>query len=413
MTLQVQEVELCKLKVQYVASSEKVKAARTKAVERIKKEKVPVKGYVPGKAPNHIIEHVMKPTIDNLAAKDLVSDAYNDLLFEHKLKTMFYPSVQSQSFEGGKFHCEMMVWKKPDVVLNEYKGFSIPKPATDAPSDLAAKMLQDLRTRHAEPRPYLEDDFVQSGDKLTLDIKVECEGQVISELTKEGTVYTVGQFSDLDENLIGMKPDETKTFKILMKEDSPIESVRGKTLDFTVTFFMGMKSELPALNDDLAAKFGFASFEQLEKHANAAATSQVQSKQRNLLNQQVLSRLIDSNPMEVPSWLVELEAQNSAKSRGIEWNELSQDVRSKVFTEAEKAVKLSLILDAVREAEPDTSFSERELLNGLRMKVSGTGGNPDEFISNAAKDGSLFGIIANMKDTATLDWIIKNSTIVD
>ena len=92
---------------------------------------------------------------------------------------------------------------------------------------------------------------------------------------------------------------------------------------------------------------------------------------------------------------------------------MSREVQSKVFTEAEKAVKLSLILDAVREAEPDTSFSERELLNGLRMKVSGTGGNPDEFISSAAKDGSLFGIIANMKDSATLDWIIKNSTIVD
>ena len=39
MTLQVQEVELCKLKVQYAAPPEKVKAARSRAVERIKKEK--------------------------------------------------------------------------------------------------------------------------------------------------------------------------------------------------------------------------------------------------------------------------------------------------------------------------------------------------------------------------------------
>lgn len=413
MTLQVQEVELCKLNVQYAAPKEKVKAARAKVVDRIKKEKVPVKGFRPGTAPDHVIELTMKSTIDSLAAKDLVAEAYNDLLFEHKIKTMFYPSVQNQSFEKDTFHCEMTVWKKPEVELVEYKGFSVPKPSTESAADLAAKMIQNLRERYSESRPYNDGDFVQKGDKVTLDIKVECDGQPVAELTQEGSVYSVGQFSDLDDNLMGMVPDETRSFKISMKEDSPVESVRGKVVDFTVTLYMGMKNELPSLSDELAQKVGFSTMDQLHSHAHTSAETQLQSKEKNMLNQQVLSRLAASNKVEVPAWLVEMEAQNAAKGRGVEWKDIPVEVRKKIFTEAEQAVKLSLILDAIREAEPDTSFSERELLNSLRMKVSGVGQNPDEFISNATKDGSIFGIIANMKDSATLDWVIKNSTIVD
>jgi len=413
MTLQVQEVELCKLNVQYVAAPDKVKAARNKAIDRIKREKVPVKGYRPGTAPSHVIELAMKSTVDSLAAKDLVSEAYNDLLFEHKIKTMFYPSVQTQSFDKGTFHCEMTVWKRPEVELGEYKNFNIPKPATDNPQGLAAKMVQNLREKHSESRPYNDGDFVQKGDRITVDIKAECEGQVVPELTQEGTVYTVGQFADLDENLTGMVPDETKTFKVSMKEDSPIESVRGKVVDFTVTLFMGMKNELPPLNDELAQKFGFSTLSQLQTHAQTAAEGQVKNKEKSLLNQQVLLKLLETNKVDVPRWLVELEAQNSVKTRGVEWKDVPKEMHERLFTESERAVKLSLILDAIRESEPDTSFSERELLDNLRMQVSGTGGNPDEFLSKASKDGSIFAIIANMKDSATLDWVIKNSTIVD
>ena len=121
MTLQVQETDLCKLSVHYVADVDKVKSARSKVIDRIKKEKVPVKGFRPGAAPTQAIELSMKPTIDSLAAKDLVAEAYNDLLFEHKIKTMFYPQVVSQSFDQGSFYCEMNVWKKPSVELKEYK----------------------------------------------------------------------------------------------------------------------------------------------------------------------------------------------------------------------------------------------------------------------------------------------------
>lgn len=413
MTLQVQEVELCKLSVQYTAPKEKVKAARTKAVERIRKEKVPVKGYRPGMAPAHIIEHSMKSTVDSLASKDLVSEAYNDLLFQHKIKTLFYPKVDFQSFENGTFTCDMTVWKKPDVELKEYKNFSIPRPATESIQDFSAKLIQDLRVKHGDTRPYGEGDFVQNGDKITLDIKAESEGVVVTELTQEGMLYQVGQFKDLDENLLGMVPDETKHFKIVMNDNTPIKSIQNKTVDFTVTLHMGMRNELASLDDEFAKKLGMNSFQQLETYVTSVATNQIKNKEKTLLNNQLFSRLLENNPIQVPSWLIEMEADNSAKARGVEFSSLDHNIRQKVLVEAEKAVKLSLILDSIRENEPETSFSERELLDLLKMKVSESGNNPIEFIKQATQDGSIFGIIANMKDSATVDWLIKNCTIVD
>lgn len=413
MTLQVQEVELCKLNVQYVAPTDKVRAARDKAIDRIKKEKVPVKGFKPGTAPAKAIEFAMKSTVDSLAAKDLVSEAYNDLLFEHKIKTMFYPKVQHQSFDKGQFLCEMTVWKKPDVELKQYKEFTIPRPATESHSDVSAKMLENIRNQNGDARPYGDGDFVQKGDKITMDIKAECDGQAVTELTKEGLVYSVGQFADLDENLLGMVPDEKRQFKIQMKSNSPVESVRDKVVDFSVTLYMGMRTEPAALDDELAKKVGFSSFEQLEKQVNSIAMNQVKSKQTNDLNQQVLSRLVDANPVSVPPWLTEMEAQNIARNRGADLKSLPKETLNMVLADAERSVKLSLILDSIRDTEPDMMFSERELLNSLRMKAAETGDNPDDFIAKISKDGSIFGIVANMKDAATIDWVIKHSTIVD
>lgn len=411
MSIQVQEVEPCKLNIQYMADKTVVQSAQNKVIDQIKQQKVPVPGFRPGLAPNYAIKLRLKPQVDNLTVKELVSEAYNDFLFENKVKVMFQPQVNHHALTDDSFQCEMTVYKRPDVVLEQYKGFNIPKPASDKIEDLSAKILQDLRVQHGDPRPYDDGDFVQAGDKVTMDVVAEYNGEKISELTVEGLVYTVGQFHEMDENILGMSPGETKSFQVSMKDDAPVESIRGKLVDFTVNLHMGMRTEPAALDDTLAAKLGFPTFAELEQAVQGSASNQMKQREKQMLNDQVFSRLLEHSKVFVPQWLTDMEAQNLMRNRGVNFEQLPKSQKDLIRVDAEKAVKLSLILDAVRDSEPEAYFSETEMINSIRNQVESTGGNPDDFIKKSLEDGSLFGIIANMRDAATIDWILKNSTL--
>jgi len=48
----------------------------------------------------------------------------------------------------------------------------------------------------------------------------------------------------------------------------------------------------------------------------------------------------------------------------------------------------------------------------MRMNIQNSGGNPDEVLSSAQKDGTLIGLIARLKDEGTIQWLIEQSTIV-
>ena len=52
-------------------------------------------------------------------------------------------------------------------------------------------------------------------------------------------------------------------------------------------------------------------------------------------------------------------------------------------------------------------------MNTMRMNIENSGGNPDEVLSSAQKDGTLIGLVAKLKDEATIQWLVTQSTIID
>jgi hypothetical protein len=72
-----------------------------------------------------------------------------------------------------------------------------------------------------------------------------------------------------------------------------------------------------------------------------------------------------------------------------------------------------LILDSVRDTEPESVYSDEELLNGLRNNLKEQGNDPDEILKKAEKNGMLFGILAKLKDDVTLQWILEHSKVME
>ena len=171
MTVQCEEVDYCKVKVKYVADPSLVEEKKNEAVRLLKKSNVQLPGFRMGQATDLAIRVHMKKQIDQMVTRELVSDAFTETLFETKMKPIGYPDVHSTRLDGRHFECEMTFAKKPEFELQQYTGFEIPKPHLEmTAAEGAEKLLQELRTVHGDVVTYGADDFVQEGDKITMDI---------------------------------------------------------------------------------------------------------------------------------------------------------------------------------------------------------------------------------------------------
>jgi trigger factor len=436
MTIECDEFEYCKVRVDYTADSDLVFEKRDEVLENLKSTNPKVSGFRQkarktktskkrtaggGKFKNSsayefALKKQYKKYIEEQVQKELVAEAYDETLFETKMKPVGYPQINGTRLSNDAFECEMVFLKKPDFELGEYKGFDVPEPHQEETAEVrAGKMLQSLREQHGDVSLYGADDFLQPGDSVTMDVKTTYEGEEIESLTQAGMAYTVGQntFAEFDNNIYGMKPGEERSFDILFPDEDTInEDIRNKRVSFVVILHAGTKHMPAPLDDSLAEKLGFKTFEELQNQALSTSSAQLEKIRRQMITQQVLNRILEAHDFKVPQWLVTMEAQDAARTLGADWNKLSDDDIINLNKQSVKKVKLSMILDSIRDEEPDAVFSEEEILGKMRANISMNGGNPSEVLSSAAKDGTLVGLVAKLKDEATIQWLIEQNNII-
>lgn len=413
MTIQCVESEFCKVDVHYVADPKVVEQKRQEAVEQLRQSAIP--GFRPGKAPDWAIKAKMKDKIEAWMKRELVASAYDEILFETKMKPIGYPKVNQAELHEKNFSCNLTVLKKPEFELKQYKDFEIPRPHQEkSVSDASEEMLQALREQYGDVSAYGENDFVELKDQVTLDYKGSVEGETLTEFSKEGVMYTVGQsiFPEFDDNILGMKAGETRSFDVVFGENA-FEELKGKKATFEVTVHMGLKRTPAALDDDFASKVGFKSFDELRKAVEGTVSAKLNIQQKKKIEQQVISRVLKEHDFQVPSWLAQMEAQQLAAQYGANWAQLTREQKEMLATQARDNVKLSLIFDSIRENEPESIFSDSELLAAIKRKVEEEGQDPEKFLVEAQRDGRLLGMVTGLRNQAMLDWLVQQSKLVD
>lgn len=411
-TIHLDEKESCKVNVKYFADPEKVLAKRKEVTNELFEEtsKIAVPGYRKGRAPLEVVKVRYKKQIEEALVKEMVSQAHNDVLFETKMKTLFYPQLINSALHDSQFHCEMLFIKRPVFELKEYKGLSIPKPhLPKTHAELAEQMMQDLRIKYGDVAPYGENDFVQMNDKITMDVKCTAENKIVPDLTKEGVFYTVGQgfYPEFDDSILGMSPGEERSFDVLW------DTQTKERATFVVRLHMGVKSMPAPLDDSFAQKLGIESFEKLRTEVTGVAGKKIQEFELKTIQEQINIRLMSIHEFEIPEWLVNLDAQQLAIQHGLDWAKVDEQSRKMLLDKAKDRVKLTLIMDAIREAEPETQFNNTELMNVIRKRVAEQGQDPNKFLVEAQRSGQLFGIVAALQQEATLGWLVKQVNLVE
>jgi trigger factor len=419
MDIEIKEVEHCKLSVHYVADAGEILNKRGEILKAFKK--APVPGFRKGKASLDAIKMHYRDQIEESVKRSLAEDAYHNTLFEKKLRPHGAPKFNSLLMVDGKFMCDFDLAVKPGFELATYRDFELPKPhETITAVELTEKMMQELRVRFGTSVPYEENDFIQKGDNVIVDYVGTIDGQKIDNLSADGEMLTVGhsQLTIFDDNLLGMTIGETREFDLVVPADG-LPSLVGKTIHFTVSLSMGAKNEPAPLNDELAAKVGKKDFAELKEFVAKSAAAKLSIAGKTQITNAISRVLVANHSFDVPNWLTLSEAKYLAHQSKMDWDTLVDIDRQKFMEMAESNVKLSLILDRIRDMEPEAQMSEQEVFEIIKQNIaqsqaqSQTKSNPDEIIQEMNRTGYLQILFSRIKDEYTLDFITKTIRFIE
>jgi len=387
------------------------------AQELARRARVP--GFRPGKAPIGVVKTRFRDEIVSEMMQHLMPKYFGDAIDERKLEIVQAPHFESVDYNSGKplrFRAVFEVY--PKLNITNYEGIPVQEVSTKIDDKEVEASLKKLQEDMAELAPVEEGRPVQEGDFAEISYTGTIENSDEPPISGEKAVAEIGgrtTVKEVNENLIGAKVDEERTFKVTYRPDYPTAKLAGKTVEYKVRI-EGLKTkEIPEINDEFALRFGEYKTldelktklrEDLEKHKREQAQEQMREK--------LLEWLEDNNEFELPQSLIERQLQTRVQRlvrdlsrQGINPQRLDVDwgkIREDQQQQAMRDVKGSLILEHVAEKE-NITVSDEEIEVEME-KIAAETNRPTEKVKEVlSRDSGLERLRAQIRNKKTLDLL--------
>jgi trigger factor len=328
--------------------------------------KAKIKGFRPGKVPRNILERHFKDYVKAEVIQKLIQESYPQALSEAKLHPISNPLIDPGEMESGKpFQYAATIEIKPEIKLEGYIGLEIEGKKEGVKDEEVQERLKNLQNVHAQLKTISDPRPVQPGDFVILDYEASLENKPLDE--GKATDFTVevgsGRFiPELEEKLVGLKPDEEKEIEVSFREDYGYKKWAGKTLSFHVKIKEVKEKILPFLDDEFAKDLGdYSSLEDLRLKLREEIEKEKKLILERQLKDQMVEQLLQANSFEVPESLVEEQTRTLVSdtkmrlaTQGVDFKnlELSEEKLQGDYREmAQKQVRTFLILEKIADQE--------------------------------------------------------------
>jgi len=344
-------------------SEEEVKQA-TEEVYQSLQSRVAVQGFRRGKVPLEIVKQRFLHQAREEIIESLVSHTLNQVIEERKLKPLFPARVKNLNFEFEKpFTFELTLETKPEFEPQGYMKISLEKKIKKVTPEDVEKTIYSLQERNA----YLiesNDTAVKKEHYIAVDYEMffNTTSTPVSSLKNQLlNLSATNLIPGFVEQIVGMNKSETKEIKVTLPKDYPNKELADKEVIIRIKVHTLKEKKLPAVNDDFARDLGSSSLEELNIKIKENLEKLEERNTQTDLENQIIGHLLKHNPMPLPPSLVEGELEflleqmrkffvpNSSGEE--EWKKNLPELKKKYQPEAEKRVRIGLVLSAIAEKE--------------------------------------------------------------
>jgi trigger factor len=392
-----------------------------------------VPGFRPGHAPRSVVRSRFKDQIRSEVLQELVPQAVQDAISEHSLNAIGEPDLHLDNSEGlGKLGTEPIslhvhVEVLPEVTLGEYKGLEAARKVRPVADEDVERVIEGLLDNSASLQP-VEDRGAEIGDTVTVNFHgkfVETpDEEDINVEDVEVELGGAGVQQEFTDNLLGVRADEAKTFTVGYPENFTSKGLAGKKVEYTATVTAVRRKELPTLDDEWAKSLGeeFESLDNLRAKVREDLVMRAGVESDNRLRSEVMRKLVEAHPFEVPQTLSEHQANNRLESavrdmigRGIDprAQEINWDgVRAQLKAQAEFDVRGSMLLEMIADQEK-IEASEEEIEDEINSIAASSRQTPEQVRAALTKQGGATSIADRVRNRKAIDLIVENARVTD
>jgi len=424
MNITVEEISSIKKKIDVEVPADQVSREIDSFYGELKR-KSKIKGFRPGKVPRDILERYFKDYVKAEVIQKLIQDTYPTALSEKQIQPVSPPVIDPGELEKDKpFHYTATAEVKPDIKIEGYVDLKIEGKKEGVKDEEVEERLKGLQNLHAtlktipEPRPIQKGDFALFDYEAWMDGKPLEEGKAIDFTVEVGS----GRFIlDLEEALVGLKPEEEKEIEISFPEDYGYKKWAGKTVSFHVKIKEVKEKVLPPLDDEFAKDFGdYPSLEEFKNKLRGEIEKEKSAALEKQLKDQIADQLLKANSFEIPESLVEAQTKALVSdtklrlaSQGIDLKNLnvSEEKLMEDYRElSQKQVRTYLILEKIAHQEGIT-VTEEEAEERLKSISERTHQPFDTIKRYYEKNGLMPELKAGILNDKTLNFLLEKANI--
>jgi trigger factor len=385
-------------------------------------------GFRPGKVPARVIRQRFKGQILQDAAEHLVGHAVEDALSERGLQPIDSPDIQNLVVKEGEpltFTATFDV--VPPFDPGDLSTIELRKTQAPVEDEAVNQALERLRDRAARFEP-VEGTVVEAGHTVVVELVrqgTDKDGARGEEERHKGVSIEMGAAGNppgFDDQVIGMRAGETKSFSITYPNDYSNTELAGGTVDYTVTVSEIKRRVVPALDDEFAKDLGeFDSLEALRARVRGDLEAEATEAAERQLRNDLLKKLAERVPFEVPPALLDREVERrlqdfarrlmdqriDPRTTNIDWAAFREGQREP----ASDSVKSAMVLDEIARRE-QIAVTEGDLDAELGRYAEGAGRSVAAIRARLQQDGELPRLAAGLRREKAVAWALGKARIV-
>jgi trigger factor len=431
--------------------------------EYSKAAKVP--GFRPGHAPRSVIRTRYKNEIRTEVLRELLPEAVNNAIDEHSLAAIGEPNVELDNTDALDNLGEAPITVKvgvevlPEIKLESYKGLEakrLVRPVTDADVD---KAIENLRNASAALQP-VEDRGAELGDTVTVNARGKfADTPSVSEASAEADTEPKTDTDAADEtaskaepaddeheeihvddvevvlggpgvqqeftdNLLGVRPEDKKTFVVDYPAEFSSQPLAGKKVEYEVDVTAVRRKELPEVDDEWVKSLGFNvdDVATLKSKIREDLDMRLKSESERHVRDELIRQLIAAHPFEVPQSFVEQQTNQRLQAvvremmgRGVDPRNPDMNwegAREELKEQAENDVRATMLLEQIAQAE-NITVSNEEVEAEIEALATASQQSKEQVRAALTKNEGERSIAHRLRTRKALDLLIENANITE
>ena len=295
-----------------VVPTSQVEEAYDKRIANIAKT-AKVDGFRIGKIPVNYVKQRFGDTARQEALSEVIQSSLYAAIHQEKLNPVSTPTVEPKTVEAGQpleFTATFEVL--PEMGPVQFALNSLEKQiATITEADINSvidRLRQQGVTWQTVNRP------AQEKDQVVVDFRGSIEGKALAGGEAHDHPIVIGSntmIPGFEEGLIGLKAGDEKVINVTFPENYHAKEIAGKAAEFAITTLRVSEPKLPELDEAFLKRLGVKSGNINDLHAEIRKNLERELERvvKGKLKNEVFTKLIEQNTLEIPKALIEREAK--------------------------------------------------------------------------------------------------------